>query len=215
MTKRTSSRGEYKNSILTKEAISSACLSLIDQTGISGISVQAVSQRSGIPISSINYQFPTKSALLRAALQERDKQHAQELRARWESVPLELADLVRNIAQSDEIELNRLKLDHHLRGEAVETSHPAHNYFKHRHQSSIEIIAGLVRELQNQGKAHGDLDPKLTATQILAAWIGLESIWLIDSSFNFSEAVRQIVRQLTRQEAVEAKQAIAELAASI
>lgn len=213
MTTTPSKRAPYARSTERKLQIAAAALEVVDELGYGKVSAQAVSQRSGIAESTINYQFPTRAHLLVGALELSDRQHQERLQQRYAgSAPL-ASDLVFDIAEGDVRELSRLRLFHYLLGEAVDVEHPANAYIVARHSRSVAWLAQMVEGRQLAGQAHPDLDPQLTARQILSSWIGLEAMWLLDPSFDFTHSVEAVVRQLTRQDAMEARQAIEQLAA--
>lgn len=198
-----------------KNEIAAAGLGLVEERGYAAVSASALSAQSGISESTINYQFPTRAHLLVSILEYGDRKHAEDLIGKFDqNAIITPSDVIFDIAEGDVGHLETLKLFHYLLGEAVDNSHPAHTYIAARHKSTVELLAGLVRARQASGHAHPDLDPEITARQILASWIGLEALWLLDPSFDFADSVKRVVRQLTRQDAMEAKQAMEQLAAT-
>lgn len=203
----------YAKSGLRKAQIADAALALIDECGHLDFTIAAVAERMGIPTPTVIYHFPTRAHLLVAA-QER----VDELYGSLDGDPIseavfaevEPAELAARIAQMGLHDPNRMRLRTYLQGEAVNSDHPAHDYVLRVSRLALRALGNLVRKRQEIGLAHPELDPEMTGRQIIAAWDGLQLQWLVDPAFDLAAAVEQTVRHLTRQDTMEAKQAIAQ-----
>lgn len=215
MTTEATKRAPYAKSTQRKAAIAQATLEVVDEVGHSRVTSALVAKRLGIPEATVLYHFPTRAHLLLAALERSDSQYGERLRAEYADELHDPSDFVSRLARFGATEMSRRRLYAYLLGEAADPEHPAHPYFVAHYLQARTAFARVVRQLQAEGIAHPDLDPEIVARQISAAWTGLQSQWLLDPSFDFVPIVELTVRHLTRQDSMEARQAIEQLAQSI
>jgi AcrR family transcriptional regulator len=148
------------------------------ERGHRSLTTLAVAQRAGISEPGLLYHFPTKEALLVAALARFDEQQLSQL-APGEAIASAPERAALGVRRTNIVHLYTALL-----GEASNADHPAHDYFKERWRVGREIPARDIALLQERGEVDVSIDPKRAATWILAAWDGLQAHWLVDPSFD-------------------------------
>lgn len=168
-------------------AIADAALALVMERGHRSLTTLAVANRAGISEPGLLYHYPSKEALLVAALERFDEQQLSQLAPgeAIESAPERAALGVRRT--------NIVHLYTALLGEASEPAHPAHDYFKQRWRVGREIPANDIVLLQERGEIDPAVSPERAAIWILAAWDGLQSHWLVDPCFDIDVELRMLI----------------------
>ena len=167
-----------------RQQIMEATCRLIAERGFWGLSMQDVADQCGLTVPGLLHYVDSKAGLLVAVLEHRDIEDARSLRVElgagenevpdewWDGGPqgVDLRQLcaatVRRNAQQPEI----VRLFAVLQIEALNPSHPAHDYFAARQAQVVASFAGLARELTDR--------PEVLARQIVAMMDGLQVQWL-------------------------------------
>jgi AcrR family transcriptional regulator len=171
-------RGPYARTAERRRTIADAALALVVERGHRSLTTLAVATRAGISEPGLLYHFPTKEALLVAALARFDEQQLSQL------APGEAISSAPERAALGVRRTNIVHLYTALLGEASNPDHPAHDYFKERWRVGREIPARDIALLQERGEVDVAIDPERAATWILAAWDGLQAHWLVDPTFD-------------------------------
>jgi AcrR family transcriptional regulator len=180
-------RGPYARTKERRRAIADAALALVVERGHRALTTLAVANRAGISEPGLLYHYPSKEAVLVAALERFDEQQLSQLGPgeAVESAPERAALGVRRT--------NIVHLYTALMAEASNPEHPAHHYFKERWRVGREIPARDISLLQERGEVDPSIDPQRAATWILAAWDGLQSHWLVDPCFDIDVELRMLI----------------------
>ncbi len=151
---------------------------LIAQSGFNGISLAAVAEACDVRKPSVLHYFPSMTELLKGVLLQRDEQDYIALGSETVDEPTPervrtFLDRVvaRNLQQREVVRLYQV-----LAGEALDPTHPAHEYFSARARAAQE-------EMRRQ-LAWKD-DPETAAVELLAFWDGLEFSWVRDEDVDF------------------------------
>lgn len=209
-----SGRSEQQRTAERRAVIAAGALALVDEVGHAQVTVAAVAERLGIPVPTVMYHFPTRAHLLVAAQAQNDAENEGHARAQAEAAGgfPSVSAAVLAVSQAEAGKPNRLRLHSYLLGEAVDPNHPAAEHYRAALGFSTTAFADMLRELQAQGQAHPGINPDTAARQIVAAWNGLQALWLLNPTFDFATEAAQVVRDITRQDQFEARQAFADLA---
>lgn len=181
-----------------RAAIARAALEVVTEVGHRALTTAAVAARAGISERAMLYHFPTRDHLLVAALEVSDadrevdyvERHARSHGAQVETLAEEFAS---QAMRNDRV----IRLMAALTAAATDPDHPAHPYFVEHHERAQSGLAHVVRAEQAAGLAHPELDPEETATQLLAMWLGLESLWLLRQDFDLAASLTSAFRRLT------------------
>ncbi len=163
-----------------REQILTEATRLIGQRGYNGFIIQELAQRCRLTNAGILHHFGSKENLLIALLQYRDQRSASAvttevglaLRDR-RAVKLTLDEalaLFHAIVASNVMQPELLRLYSVLSAEALDQTHPAHEYFVKREADALGAFAKIV--------APHVKHPRSMARQMLALMAGLEQQWL-------------------------------------
>ncbi|KUO05551.1 TetR/AcrR family transcriptional regulator [Streptomyces caeruleatus] len=162
-------------------------LSLVIERTHRGVTTLEVAKRAGISEAGLLYHYPSKEALLVAALALFDEREMSLLR------PGEALETAPALAVAGVRRTNVVHLYASLLGEASNPDHPAHDYFKERWRISRASLARDITLLQEDGEVDPALDPNRAATLIIAAWDGLQNHWLVDPTFDIGAELRALI----------------------
>lgn len=163
-----------------QEQIMASATQLIAERGFWGLTLREVALMCGITEAGILHHYSSKLVLLTAVLEHRDEADFLELskilgisRADLEldTLPVTLKELcaglvTRNVRQPEIVRLYTV-----LNAEALDPSHPAHQYFEGREKSVLDLFRRAAGDVQN---------PTRIARQVLSAMDGLQLRWLRD-----------------------------------
>lgn len=180
-------RGSYAKSELRRQAIGEAALALIMERGHRSVTIADVARRVGVSEPSVFYHFPTKEALLVAALRQFD---AENIR------PLGVGGAIADMPSRAEAGVRR---EHHVRlqaemsAAAADAGHPARAYFRDRWERSFQVVAEDIEMLQKDGVVPASIDAKRAARVLLAAWQGLQVQWMHGPEFDIRSELIAVI----------------------
>lgn len=204
-----STRGPYAKSAQRQQDITRAALALIERDGHAEVTVSQVASHAGVSERTLFYHFPTRDHLLVAALELSDRATGDDIGDRDDEEIGDVDNVVAALAMLDAGHVWKVRLITYLSGRAQEPSHPAHGYFLAHNAAAIQGFANMLRHRQHRGLAHPDLNPESVARRLVAVWDGLQAQWLVSPDFDLADEILAAFRQLSGQNVMEARQAIA------
>ncbi len=202
-------RGPYARTKERRRSIADAALAAVVENGYRSLTTMAVAHRAGISEAGLLYHYPSKDALLVAALARFDETQLSQL------APGEALATAPERAALGVRRTNVVHLYTALLGEASNPAHPAHAYFKDRWRVGREIPASDIVLLQERGEIQPPVAPERAALWILAAWDGLQSHWLVDPSFDIDVELRLLIDVVLRRVEVPSSRRRSRRAASV
>ncbi len=181
------------------------------------LTTAAVAARAGMLERTMLYHFPTRDHLLVAAIEYFEGFIAGEgpEGERPLAPPSEFRDLIDELAQRSPGEDKRLRLQVALASAAQDPAHPAHEFFQRHYERVMAEMIDLMKARQAAGLAHPDRDPVRMARQFVAVWDGLQQSWLIRRDFDLTEEITEAFREISGQNAMEARAAVQDLLSRI
>ena len=153
---------------------------IIGDKGFRAFSIKDLAVRCEMTDAGLLHHFGSKTTLLMAVLDERDRQDEIAIAAALGDEadqdprsPEAVRRILRMLVERNGEKPEFIRLYAILRVEAIAPDHPAHAYFRLRDTASHRMFSRLVRVI-------GD-DPDSLARQVLAALDGLELQWLRDA----------------------------------
>ncbi|GAA1963724.1 TetR/AcrR family transcriptional regulator [Microbacterium deminutum] len=186
-------RRQYAKTAQRRADIIEAATTVFSSRGYHGGSLRDIARELDLSLTSLVHHFPTKSELLVAVLEHADSQ------ATWfpeyaEDHGLQAATLKLWGQNYDHPELLRLLAI--VAAEASAPEHPAHTWFVHRYQRTVEGFAEAIRNDQSRGRISSSTDPTSAARLVAATWDGLQLQWLLDPSRDLTSDFRNHLSQL-------------------
>jgi AcrR family transcriptional regulator len=175
---------------------------IIGQRGYHGFSIQELAQRCGLTNAGLLYYFSSKDQLLIAVLEDRDRRDKEAVpsiaglteqdRSRTELPLATILGVFRAIVERNTTQPELVRLHTVLRSEALDTDHPAHDYFRRREAAILDAFTHMV--------APHAPNPRSTARQIVAVIGGLEQQWLgAGQAFNLVAECDRAIAMLLAQ----------------
>jgi len=152
---------------------------LISAAGFNAVSLADIADACNIRKSSVLHYFPSMADLLAAVLDYRDE---LSYPARHEpedfSGPAEASRSFRSLVDHNHHQRELVRLFIMLRAEAMDTSHPAHDYFLQRERKTLdELTQALLWKRR----------PEIAARELYSFWTGLEGHWVADPAVDLLE----------------------------
>lgn len=183
------SRRRSQKGLERREEIVRAAFDVLSRDGYTKTSLGQIGRAIGIESAHILYYFSTREELL------------EEVLRRWGSVDgfpepgtiglfAQWIDTVRRNLDNPGI----VQLYTALAAESVDPSHVAHAFFRKRFALLEERIAAEIAQRQREGLTPASVDPRATATDLIALSDGLQVRWLTDRDFDMVGALEFGIR---------------------
>jgi len=168
----------------TRELVLDTALEMFAEQGYRVTSVREIAARCGMTHPGLLYHFPSKAALLMAALQRRDDVdcvdgETRELLFNQLDARAVLRHLV-NSARNNSSKRGLVELFANLSVEASAPDHPAHEYFIERYSALKATVTRAFNDLNRDGSLRPGVVPEVAALQVVACMDGLQIQWLLD-----------------------------------
>ena len=184
----------------TRQAVLDTALEMFAKQGYRATSVRDIAARSGITHPGLLYHFPTKEALLLAALGRCDEVDCvEDDDGMVDFADLDgralLAHLVAGAAKNA-TKRGIVELFANLSVEATAPGHPARQYFVDRYASLRATLIRGLDELAVAGALRPGVVPVTAAAHLIALMDGLQIQWLLDADTDMAGALRPYVNSL-------------------
>lgn len=161
----------------TVDEIVAAAADLFADRGFRATTIAAIAARVGLTDAGVLHHFPTKTALIEAAL-ERDL-NLQLSRARDLLAPGGLEAIKRMAAWGSTIEESPelVSLQIAMSAEGIRVESPIHHYVVRRYANLHELIVGLIQQGIERGEIRPGVDADWEASALVAYLDGIRLQW--------------------------------------
>jgi AcrR family transcriptional regulator len=170
-------------------------LDLFAASGYRGTSVAQVAQQAGLSQAGLLHHFPSKVALLTAALEYREETEGTHLEVDgvaplgWAAFDALTGLVARNAARP-----SMVRLFVTLSAEALDPAHPAHEWILNHYDSLTTWLTAAVEFGREQGEFRADTPVDTLVRLTVATMDGLQQQWLATSAgFDMAEEFRRYV----------------------
>lgn len=166
-----------ENPVVRRAKILDEAIILLGKQGYNGLTVQGLAHQCELTKQGVLHYFPNKEAIILGVMDELQRRETEALGPKVSAILAgETPDIatVRSLLRLivartyEDTDLARAILI--LRAEAIEQSHPAHDWFASREELALELFATLTRPLV--------ADPECLARQLNGLMVGLGLEWL-------------------------------------
>jgi AcrR family transcriptional regulator len=181
----------------TRARILGSAAALFSKSGFQAVSLRDIAAHAGLTHAGVLHHFSGKEALLVELLGRRDEDDSAVLLGSDPmAAPRRFLELVVGIVDRNMRTPSMVGMYAKVSAEAADPDHPAHHYFTRRYQILRELFATAFSALVGLGEIGADVDPRLTASQLLALMDGLQTQWLLEP--DAVDMRRAVVDFLTR-----------------
>jgi AcrR family transcriptional regulator len=177
-------RGPYAKGQERRDEILRAAVDVISREGYRGASLSQIGRSIGIDSAHIIYYFSSREMLLQEVLRMWDEDNVAELTADKDVFAWLVDGARRNTRTPGLVQLYTA-----FAAEAVDASHPAHEFFRARFAVLQSYIADEIRKRQEAGSVAVALDADHAAMMLIAQSDGLQVRWLVDRSIDMAAAL--------------------------
>lgn len=194
---RTAVRGSYAKTAARRAEIVRAGFDVFAAGGYHAASLRDVARRVGLSAAGLLHHFPSKWELLRAILVLRDHDAFERIRVSDGSPGVETIRRLIDLADYNATVPGIVELYCVLSAEATQVAHPAHDYFVHRYEWSIETVAAAFADMSARGELLPGVDPHSAAVRMIAMMDGLQVQWLLHrGAVDMSDQLRRSIQSL-------------------
>ncbi len=155
-------------------------LDLFAAAGYRGTSIAQVAEKAGLSQSGLLHHFPSKIALLVAALEHREEIDGRPLEVDgepprgWSAFDALIGLVSRNSARP-----NQVRLFVTLSAEAIDPSHPAYDWVQRHYGSAYAWLTAALEHGRAIGEVREDIPIERVVHLTIAALDGLQVQWLV------------------------------------
>jgi AcrR family transcriptional regulator len=189
VTERASAAGDE-----SRARVLDVALELFAASGYRGTSVAQVAQRAGLSQAGLLHHFPSKVALLTAALEYREETEGVRLEVDgvaplgWAAFDALVGLVARNAARPSIVRLFVT-----LSAEALDPDHPAHAWILNHYDSLTSWLTAAIEHGRTQGEFHPDTPVTTLVRLTIATMDGLQQQWLAAQDFDMTEEFRHYI----------------------
>ncbi len=187
-------RGPYANTPIQQEKILRGALEYFGQFGYWGSSMRDIATHIGMSQASMRHYFATKTDLLTAVLEERDKISNEAIR-RADIHNEHFVDAIAQIVIDNVEQPNMVRLFTTLSAEATNEEHPAHSFFADRYRRVSESISSLLSKSAQVGEISPAVATPDSARVVLSVMFGLQVQWLLDPTIDMADLFKKFLAQ--------------------
>jgi AcrR family transcriptional regulator len=199
-----------------REQILYAAMMVFADHGYHRASLAGIAEQVGISQTGLLHHFPTKSNLLTAVLEARDRLDREwlaELAPDGRTGPRLLVNLLRLVDRNRRLG-GLVQIYTALSGESVTDDHPARAWFTDRYGRVTASIEDGLRA--GAASLRGDVDCALLAREVVAVMDGLQLQWLLrPDEVDMVAAFRHYVIRLIRSVVLDPEPIVALLAVAV
>ena len=155
--------------------------------------MREIARQIGMSQSTMRHYFPTKLELLDAVLDQRHQAATHEA-TRRSSGQHSFVDDIGAVVADNATQPDIVRLLTILSTEAIDSDHPAHEFFAQRCQRRSAGIAYHLNEAIRTGEISPAVETDAAARVLLAVMSGLEAQWLLDPTTDMVRLFENHVR---------------------
>ncbi|WP_377268714.1 TetR/AcrR family transcriptional regulator [Peterkaempfera sp. SMS 1(5)a] len=165
----------------TRARILASAAELFSKSGFHAVSLRDIAAHAGMTHAGLLHHFSGKEALLIELLGRRDEDDAAVLLGTDPATsPRRFLEGIVGIVDRNMHTPALVGMYAKISAEAADPDHPAHRYFTRRYQILRGLLGTAFGALAALGEVHPDVEPLLTAGQLLALMDGLQTQWLLE-----------------------------------
>ncbi|WP_286307886.1 TetR/AcrR family transcriptional regulator [Agromyces mangrovi Wang et al. 2018] len=169
---------------------------MIAREGYSGATVKQLADAVGLSQNGLLHYFGSKDALFTEILRFQDDRNVVDIDPEHSDFAADLVERILIAVDHETASPGMPQLMLRLTGDATESDHPAHEFFRYRYEAIRRIVVSAVEELRARGEVPDDADPQRIAALVYAAWDGLRTQRMFDPEIDVRENMTYLLQRL-------------------
>lgn len=175
-----SRRSQAERTRASREKIIQAAIEFFAQQGFRGAKMADIARAAGLSEPGLLHHFPSKTRLLMAVLEERDRIDKERSHAILQQEGSHFCDVVTELVEHNETVPGLVQLFTILVAESVSPEHPAHEFFIQRYQRTRADMIRTLAQAQQAGEIRADIPAETLTVLVFAMMDGLQVQWLLE-----------------------------------
>jgi AcrR family transcriptional regulator len=178
----------------TRDRIVEAAIRTFAARGFRAVSIDSIASEVGVSRQGLLHHFPSKVDLLLAVLDQHERDNAAEAKELFEANDRVLEATMRAYVRTHVESRGLIRMLLLLAAEAIDTEHPAHDYFVERYRGMREGIADWIAGEQAAGRLRDALPPARLAAVVIAVLDGLQlQAYLDDGAIELEQTLADLL----------------------
>lgn len=165
-------RGSYRKSEQRRQEILLAAIDVFSRRGYRNASIREIAETVGLTQAGLLHHFASKEKLFVEVLRVRDELQQAKTDDMVEALRL-------GIEQNAQVE-GLVHLFVTVSAEAIDETHPGHEFFRSRYDNLIEHLRQRIQSRQDTGMVTSGIDAGTAARMLVALADGIQVQWLLD-----------------------------------
>jgi AcrR family transcriptional regulator len=162
----------------TLDDIVAAATELFAARGFTATTIAAIAARVGLTDAGVLHHFPTKAALIEAALERELRLQVSRMRELLAPGGLEAIKNMASWGSTIEESPELVSLPIAMSAEGIRAESPIHDYVLRRYANLHELVIGLIRQGIERGEIRPDVDADWEASALIAYLDGIRLQWV-------------------------------------
>lgn len=175
-----SRRSQAERTRASREKIIQAAIEFFARQGFRGAKMADIARAAGLSEPGLLHHFPSKTRLLMAVLEERDRIDKERSHAILQQEGSHFCDVVTELVEHNETVPGLVQLFTILVAESVSPEHPAHEFFIQRYQRTRADMVRTLAQAQQAGEIRADISAETLTVLVFAMMDGLQVQWLLE-----------------------------------
>jgi AcrR family transcriptional regulator len=190
-------RTQAERTRLSREKIIQSATEAFAQNGFRGTKMADIAKAANLTEPGLLHHFPSKTHLLMAVLQERDRIDSERLRGALEKHG-HFLDAGIELVRHNQTVPGLVQLFNLMVAESISPDHPAHEFFIERYQRTREGWVRSIVQAQQAGEVRSDLSAETITVLTFAMMDGLQVQWLLEpNKIDMAQIFGEFVQLLT------------------
>jgi len=166
------SRGPYSKGLRRRREILLAAMDVFARRGYRNASIREIAEEVGLTQAGLLHYFPSKEELFVEVLRVRDELD--------EGTTQDIVEAMRMAIEKNTQVQGLVHLFVTVSAEAIDETHPGHQYFQDRYNHLIGLLEQRIAQGQTDGTLSRAIDAEMAARLLLAVADGMQVQWLLD-----------------------------------
>lgn len=173
-------RTQAERTRASREKIAQSATEAFAQKGFRGAKMVDIAKAAGLTEPGLLHHFPSKTHLLMAVLNERDRVDGERMQHTLQKNGSHFFEAGIELVEHNQTVPGLVQLFNLLVAESISPDHPAHEFFIERYQRARGQWVDAIMKAQQAGEVRSDITLETLAILLFALMDGLQVQWLME-----------------------------------